>query len=75
MTLAKGQGVHLLRHGYASWAIENGASPAEVAANLGHAQVSTTFAYYVHATQRRPVGGSAARAAISAATEALEARP
>jgi integrase len=73
VVLPKGQGAHLLRHAYASFAIEGGASPAEVAANLGHAQVSTTFAYYVHATQRRPVGGAAARSAIEAAAERIEA--
>ena len=73
VTLPKGEGVHMLRHAYASYAIANGASPAEVAANLGHGQVSTTFAYYVHATERRPVGAAASRAAIEAAAERIEA--
>lgn len=71
VTLPKGQAAHLLRHAYASYAIDNGANPAELAENLGHAQVSTTFTYYVHATQRRAVGGAATRAAIDAAAEAI----
>lgn len=73
VSIPKGQGAHLLRHAYASYAVANGASPAEVAANLGHAQISTTFAYYVHATDRRPVGGAAARSAIDEAAARIEA--
>lgn len=72
VTLPKGRGVHLLRHAYASYAIADRKDPAQVAANLGHAQVSTTFAYYVHATERRPVGAAAARSAIDAAAERIE---
>lgn len=71
VTLPPRTGLHYFRHAYASYAIANGASPAEVAANLGHAQVSTTFAYYVHATDRRPVGSAAARQAIEAAEAEL----
>jgi integrase len=39
---AKGMRIHDARHWYATYALEHGASVASVAAQLGHAQTSTT---------------------------------
>lgn len=47
---APGVGLHGLRHWYATHAIDSGASPADVAKQLGHAQVSTTMNIYVSDT-------------------------
>jgi len=43
-----GFGVHQLRHAYASWLFELGASPADISRNLGHAKTSFTIDMYVH---------------------------
>ncbi|MCQ2420584.1 MAG: site-specific integrase [Clostridia bacterium] len=43
---------HLLRHSFASIAIENGADAAAVSENLGHANKSITLNLYCHANQK-----------------------
>jgi integrase len=60
---ASGVRLHDLRHWYATHALESGASVASVAAQLGHAQVSTTSNIY-HA--RTDAGRQQVAAAIDA---------
>jgi integrase len=61
---APGIGLHGLRHWYATHAIDSGMSPADVAKQLGHAQVSTTMNIYVAPTDdgRQRVADSIDRA-------------
>lgn len=42
--------LYLLRHSHATILIQNGAPISEVSRRLGHANIHTTFSYYVHTT-------------------------
>ena len=44
----RGATFHDLRHATASWLIDAGANPLEVAAKLRHAKVTTTLSVYGH---------------------------
>lgn len=69
MGLPPGEGLHQLRHFYASLLIAAGRSPREVQERLGHATIEETLRTYVHLWHSADEG---TRAAIDAAFEADE---
>jgi len=46
-------GTHLMRHSVASWAVESGLDPVEVAARLGHRDAAFTVRSYAHPDRDR----------------------
>lgn len=69
MGLEPGEGLHQLRHLYASLLIAAGRSPKEVQERLGHATIEETLRTYVHLWEGSDEG---TRAAIDAAFDAPE---